>query len=335
MLISQVDLNEDQKNTLLPASVRGLLKKKDTTVFAALEEEDIVALAVVVVAETGMARHCIRYLNVYNDSDIKVLGTLLREIENICDSNGEKILAVKIVDDISTHQAIQDFLLEYKYNPLQLKGRFLMYNFKDIAETDFFKKVENVDAIKNYVKFYRQMNREQLVDLWEKLKKSDSSLEFNMPDLVFGRFLVINGVIKGYMDIREVYPGVLMLYDTYVEKCKEAKNAIPLMLASVVQLSQAMMSGESVIILPLYSESLYKCVKLVFGEAVIEQGIFEYAKVIIHEESNPDTETSEGEKLKALQEAERKLEIIAAAYGTDFMSPAMIKGQRDICANIK
>ena len=334
MLISKIDLTEDQKNTLLPASVRGLLKKRDTTVYAALENEDILALVVIVVAETGMARHCIRYLNVYNDTAIEVLKTLLEEIENSYVKNGEKMLAVKIIDDISDHQAIQDFLIDYNYKPLQLKGRFLMYNFKDIVETDFFKQVENMDAIKNYVKFYRQMDRDQIVKLWDTLKKSDTSLDFETPDLVFGRFLVINGEIKGYMDIREVYPGVLMLYDTYVEKCKETKNAIPLMLGSVVQLSQAMMPENSVIILPLYSESLYKGVKLVFGEAVIEQGIFEYAKMICPEKSNSGTGKSEDEKREALLEAERKLETIAATYGTDILSPAMLKGQRDIYANI-
>ena len=44
------------------------------------------------------------------------------------------------------------------------------------------------------------------------------------------------------------------------------------------------------------------------------------------EKSNPGTEESEDEKREALLEAERKLETIAATYGTDILSPAMIKG---------
>lgn len=330
MIVSQVVLSEDQEKTFLPSGVRGLLKKSGTTVFAVLDRQDIIALAVVTHSEIGLADYCIRYLQAYDESEIEVLGSLLENIESTCRENGSKLLAVKIIDDLSNHRQANYVLIKNDYMPTQLNGKFLMYSFKDIIETEFVKKVENLEAVKEYVKFYRQMDKKQLIDLREKLQKSDVNLDFDRPDLIFGRFFVMDDEIKGYMDMREVYPGILMLYDVYVEKSKKAKNALPMMLASVIQLTQAMMPEDTVIILPLYKEHLYKGFKTVFGKPVVEQGIYEYVKNIGDEYSGTKFENKETVRKLAHIEVEAKLELFSATPGTDTLSPAMLKGQRDI-----
>lgn len=290
MIISQVNLENEQEILLLPPCVRGLLKKGGTFVFAAIKRGEYLAVAVVTIAQAGIAKHCIRYLRAYDDSDIDLMGSLLKEIENTCRANGENMLAVRIIDDFSNHREANYILIKNDYTPIQLNGKFLIYNFKDIALTEFVKKVENLEAVKKYVKFLRQVEKRQLVELWEKLKKSDENLKYEKPDLIFGRFFIMDDEIKGYMDMREVYTGMLMLYDVYAEKSKKAKNAFPMMLASVIRLTQAMMPEDTVIILPLYAEHLYNGFKTVFGKAAVEHGIYEYVKTIADEEPASPTD---------------------------------------------
>lgn len=330
MIVSQINLSEEQEKTLLPPGVRGLLKKNDTTVFAVLDRKDILALAVVTTAEAGLAKYCIRYLRLYDESFIEVIGSILEEIENACRQNGSKLLAVRIIEDSSAHKQANYMLIKHDYTPVQLNGKFLIYSFSDIVETEFFKKVENFEIVKKCVKFYRQIDKKQLVDLRDKLKESDANSNFEKPDLIFGRFFVMDGEIKGYMDMREIYPGILMLYDVYVEKSKKAKNAFPMMLASVIQLTQAMMPKDTIIMLPLYAEHLYKGFKTVFGDPVVEQGIYEYVKNISEEVPSAWNQQKSGGNGRNRDGIEEKLELCASIPGTDIMSPAMLKGQRDI-----
>lgn len=358
MEITQVNLNDEQKNILLPPIVSGLLYIRGTMVFAAIEEKSLITLAVVAPEKSGLANYSIRFLKLYNESKKLALELLLEHIESVCRKRGSKMLSVKIIDDASKQQTINDVLIQNNYTKLQLNGKFLMYSFKDISETEFVKTVEKIYEIKNYVKFAKQVDKKQLIAFLDNLKKTRANMNVQQPDLIFGRFLVIGGKIKAYIDLHEVFPAILLLQDVYVEKGKETKNALPMMLASVVQITEAMMPEDTVIILPLYSEYLYKSFKKVFGEAVVEQDIFEYAKRIDNQEvvvfeSLPKDESMilqnfdfDGEinnlevdismiggYKKERSEEEKKLEVFAATAGIDIMSAGTIKGQQEIYAH--
>ena len=117
-------------------------------------------------------------------------------------------------------------------------------------------------------------------DLYKILEQDYADFEFNMPDLVFGRFYMLNGEIVGYMDTKELKPGQLYLDSTYIEENEKTKYALPAMIASLMMALEALMGDEATISMQILNPHLLKGVRAMYGYAPVELDVLEMFKQI-------------------------------------------------------
>lgn len=278
MNVARVNLTEEQAKYLLPGRIQGMLKVPSTNVFAVMDGDRIAALAVVLASDNVMASFSIGYIRAEEGYGADELKMLLDYIEKVLKDNGERLVTARLIGDADEIVELHNSMEEAQYTALQLDGRHVMYYVQDIKETEFAQMLDRTEALTASVYSFNELDKKQITVFAEKMKKSALHKDFKIPDLVFGRFFVVGGEIKGFMDITEEAPGVLLLSDYYIEKDPKAKYALPAMIASMLKVIDAFMPDDAALYIQIYKDDVYQNFKNVFGEAEVDQVIFEYAK---------------------------------------------------------
>lgn len=280
METKRVKLTREQQISILPERVRGLLNIPSTSVFACVEEDELAAIAVVTLEISGYSKYCISYLKVFDGYNIDYLKNLLTYIEKLCTDLGNKMISVRLMDEFVNIISIHEMLEKLDYIALDLSGRNLMYYFQDIEDTAFYEKLDNTAALQKNVYSYNELKISQINDLSDKLKKSPRNTNFNKPDLVFARFFVVDDEVKGYVNIKEIAPGIIYIKDIYCDNDESTKYAVQAMIASVLIITREFMQEDAVIYIRCDSENIYKSFIYMLGEPEIDHVVFEYGKVL-------------------------------------------------------
>lgn len=281
MQVKPVDYADIYNRVELPARVIGMINKPNSILVGAYEENMLVGIAVVIVTE-GQVKYTISYLAAYAayeaDKD-EIILNILMYVEEMCIQAGENFVAVRLIAEAYELYDFDSILIDCGYSVVSRDGKYMMYYFQKIKETAFANSVCQNEAVKKYVYAQNEVDESLLKPFREKQREHERDV-LDDPDLVFGRYYVVDGVIRGYVDVREIADGILVLKDAFVEKHPSTKMALVHMLAVMVNTSLAFLPEDAVLYLYYQSEILREIFLKVFGEAEIDNVVYEYGKVL-------------------------------------------------------
>lgn len=276
MEVRPVSLSKEQLHTVLPQRIYDLVELPDTHVFAALE--DNVMLGIAVAATSTNDKFIIYHLSLVGSDDEAVLSEILKYIEEICKKAGNLSLVCRLSGDDEYMDMCDRLLPALSYQMTYDKGHHIEYNLKTIKDTLFFSQLKKLEFMMSKVKCYNELDMLQLAQFHEKLKKTRIVTENYTPDLVFAQYYVDNDNIKGFMDFKEVDEGVLLLIDSYVETDVNNKYVAPAMIASAIKVTNSFLGDDSKLILQTFTNGMYAGIVACFGEAMVDEPIREYTK---------------------------------------------------------
>lgn len=277
MEINILNMESDDAKLLFPDIVCGIICKPSTSVFAAVEENEILAAAVVS-AENAFIHFTINYIYLRQDQPVEVLTELMDSVEQQCSKNGETAIAVKLIGSYNEWASIHQFLIDDSYMPVSFEGQIISYPISKILHSNFAGKREQLASMMKNVHFYNDLNKAQIVQLKDCLKNEFMGNQFTIPDLVFGRYYVVDGELMGYMDASELAPNLIWVSDLYVKRHEKTKYAFALMLAALLDSLSAFMAEDTSVCICTYSGTLKAAFASVFGEPEYDYHILEYCK---------------------------------------------------------
>lgn len=276
MNYSSVVLDEKKVSELIPRHIWKDNLSYDNLYFAAWDDD--IHVLFVIDKENGKDGHCIRYMYYDDIADEHTIGNLLTYIEDTYRSEGDTHLYVELCDESDKLNRVLSSFEDYDYDLISTQDKYLIYELAKMKKSMFFEKTSQAKAILDKVFFYNQLEKEQLLDFSRKMDNMDREKKYALPDLVFGRYYLDGGEIKGFMDIAEVEENVLELQDVYLEKDKNSKYAFPAMLTSALVISTVFLSEDTVVHMKLADENWYGGVKAAFGESNFEGVIYTLSK---------------------------------------------------------
>ncbi len=279
MNIQSVDLDKEQLKKVLPEKVYGILSNKGTYVFAALEEEKMLGIALIETSSRD-EEFIIQYMSLLDSNDESILTQLVEHIENVCVETGCGKMVCRVSGNSEYMDMCDRVLSGLSYDVTFNKGHHMVYNLKTIKDTLFFNKLEQLKPIMAKVKCYNELDMKLLSQFRDKIKKTRIVSDNYAPDLVFAQYYISDGEIKGFMDIKEVEEGVLLLTDSYVEADIKDKYIAPAMIASAVKVTNSFLPDDSVLMLQTFTNNMYAGINACFGEPKIDEPIQEYRKTL-------------------------------------------------------
>ena len=277
--ILPVALKKEQLQQLFPSRVCNYIDDNDTRIYAAIDGNKIKAAAVMSASESIYEGYVINHITLCGDENLDTFNLLMDYIEAECKEVGAKMICARMLLEEDC-ESIKPFLYARDYDDLSSHGMYLCYKVSDILNTLFASKLDTMKPLLKNVKCYNELTRNEVAIFRRKLEDLDAELEFNMPDLVFGRFYMLNGEIVGYMDTKELKPGQLYLDSTYIEENEKTKYALPAMIASLMMALEALMGDEATISMQILNPHLLKGVRAMYGYAPVELDVLEMFKQI-------------------------------------------------------
>lgn len=273
----RISLEEKTINSL-PRDTQDIIRYEDNYVLAALDGEEIITFAVVKNIPSEMM-HQVCYIH-YSDYDgiEYYIKKILHYIEADCMEEDEDELSVCLVGYDINMQPVFDVLVELGYTDLSDNTRLLVYRLNELKKTTFFDKTSHTELIRNNISFYNELERRQLGAFFEKCKKTGKVVNLKKSDILFTRYYLINGEIKGFLDFEETAPSVVSMLDAFIEWEPKTKYAYPVMLASALVLSDNFMPEDTIVRLYLERGYMYDALITVFGEPDIDRDIHVFGK---------------------------------------------------------
>lgn len=276
MNYTSVDLNETQLTELIPNRIWKDNIKYENQYFAAWDDD--IHILFVLDKENGKDGHCIRYIYCDDKADERMVGNLLTFVEDTYRGAGETVLYVEVCGESKDIDKLIPYFIDYDYDVQSTDNKYLIYELAKLRESTFFEKTSQAKAILDKVFFYNQLDKAQLMDFSRRMENIEREKTYKLPDLVFGRYYLDGGEVKGFMDIAEVEENILELQDVYLEKDKNAKYAFPAMLTSALVISTIFLAEDTVVHMRLTDDNWYAGVKAAFSDATFEGVIMELSK---------------------------------------------------------
>lgn len=283
-----IKISDEDAKTILPPRVCGILKNYGAIALGAIDCNEVVAIAVLAPSTDIERSYILHHISILEDDDQDfeeeykedIMKGLIDYIESLCKESNIDTLICRLVGDIQTLYPIHYFLEDAGYESISSGGHLMIYGYDKLVNSNLNNLLWKMSDIIKKVKKYDEVNKEQILNLRKKIAKMSKYDSLRVPDHKFGRFFVEDDKIKGYMDMKEIAPGMLFLSSIYVENKDISKQAIAGMFASELLAIKKSGNRDTILAIQLYSEGIYSGIKNSFGEPYMEDYILEYAKIL-------------------------------------------------------
>lgn len=175
---------------------------------------------------------------------------------------------------------IVSWLRRAGYTESKHDGVYLEYTLDMLKKTVFSNKIDQMENLVKRVAYHNELSEETIHDMEEEAEQNNMLVDTRDVDLLFARYYMENGVIKGFMDWREIEENKLFLVNTFIATGKEQQFYFPGMLAAFVEISENTMPDETKVMFSIYSPEAYKGVRTVFGNPLFEKQLHLFEKNI-------------------------------------------------------
>ena len=276
MDIRLISMREEMYEKAFPAYAEKF-EEEAISAFGAFEEETLLGSCVVVSIGDGI--YSVRYLEAEGENREEIIRALLQHIERLCiEELMATSLTVFLVDAEQKMVEMHALLSKLGYKENEPKKRYVKYTLRDICHTTFADGLSKRPEILKNIYRYNELTNGQIADFSSRLQKQTRHAGFDMPDLVFGRYYVEKGLIEGFIDVREVSEGILLMTDMYVLDSTVSQMALPFMLAATLGTAEAFLTEDAEIYMVYASENLYRAIQKVFGVGQLDEVILSCEK---------------------------------------------------------
>lgn len=279
MEIKTIRFDEETAKNCLPELVAGNVSYDDCYCFGAFDGEALVGFAVCRPSMTMEREVSLLYVEVQPAYRRKgIAKSLVAYVEKAAIAAGARLMSVKYVDSADNLREASIFLRKLRYIPISMNTRYCVYYLQDLQDTLFARKIPEMEALTDKVKNYNDLNKVQIIELTEKLKKLGNGTALHFSDLVFARYFVLNEKIEGFMNLAEIAPDILLMSDSYIDNQAKTALILPAMIASALKVCFPLLGDAASVSLEIASETGYRGIKDIFGEAERDLFIHEYVK---------------------------------------------------------
>lgn len=273
-----VKLSPDQMRGTLPPWVIPSLDKSDTYSFAALDNGQLVGVAIFSCSPDRPMAMLFRYIYLIDSYKHKgIAKQLMTFSEQKLKENGAKTIFCRLMGDVKTLRENYKFMVKNKYMPLTMNGHFVMYYLEELVKTNFSKRLGDMTPIVSKVKYFNGTDKITVRKFIEKAKASGYNYDIEKMDLLFASLYIPNGEAEGIMNLEEVSENILMLNGTYMSpQCD--KFALPAMIAKSLMIAIKVMPDKTALFYQLFDEQSYNGLKTLFGTAEVDYILQEYFK---------------------------------------------------------
>lgn len=280
-----LNIANDMAGQILPARIAGLIGSPTTFCLGVIESGTIAKdtlLGMAVVSRQSETSYAINYLKKSPDSGDEVYETLLDEIENHLRLNRAKSIVARIIDTPYNLIEAVNALDTAGFVPVNLKGHFLTYSYKQILGTPFHQLIDSGKIQKYYskVKNYDELDSRQISLLSGVLKSQTSYGKTFAPNKQGSKYYVTDNEVRGMVDVIREGEASFFIKSIYFSPGKESKIILPTLMASVLTDMYDYCNDNGVLSASIYNKAVYNWFQSAFGVGITDLNIFEYVKIL-------------------------------------------------------
>lgn len=266
---------------VLPAWVYKSVKDREHKIFGLMERSSLLGVAVFVQAYDVPDQSVLKYIYIKPEHSGKGYSkVLLSGAEQLLKKFGAKTVLCRYVGYDNVKGRMLSMLMGTKYLPLSVHGQIVSYFLADMQQSDFGRNLSKFEPLMEFVKSIDEVPEMEVKAFAYELSERGFPVNLSQIDREYCRFYIENGKIMACLLISRIGETAVLLGDSFIDPGLKNKYAIPIMIASMLEVAGKVMPEEAVFFLQLFDSGIIGGIKNVFGEPESVDQVFEFLKRI-------------------------------------------------------